>query len=143
VDDRSEGGLTVTPVGRADRVKVTLEVGPRPLVAEVTDAQFSKIRGILADAVAAQERDDYSRIKLRDALRAAIGSDPFTQVTREDERDHQGLFPPWLGPILIVVGAGFAIEHTNILLRIAGILFALLALADVVRHGIRHWRGRS
>jgi hypothetical protein len=46
---------------------------------------------ILAYAVAAQERADYSRIKLRDALRAAIGTDPFTQVTRENERDHQGL----------------------------------------------------
>jgi len=134
VDDRSRAGLIVTPIGRRGRVRVTLEVGPRPLVAVLSAEQFDRIRGILADAVEAQARDNYSRIRLRDALRAAIGSDLFTQVTREE----QGLFSPWLGMFFVFVGAGFAIEHTTVWLRIAGILFAVLALTDVARH----WRRR-
>jgi hypothetical protein len=143
VDDRDQNGWTVTPVGRSGRVKVTLDVGPRPLVAELTDEELMKVRSILADALEAAERNEHSRIKLRDALRAAIGRDPFSTADREGERDNQGLFPPWLGLIFILFGAGFAIRNTNVWLQIAGVVFAMITLVDVSRQGVRHMKRRA
>ncbi len=141
MDERAENGWTATPAGRSGRVTVTLDAGPRPLVAELTEAELEKVRAVLTGAVEAARRDDYSRIRLREALRAAIGRDPFTTAPRDDSRGGQPFFSPWLGVIFVFSGVGFAVRNTD-WLRLAGIVFALIALGDVVRHGVRHVRQR-
>lgn len=142
MDDHGDGGWTVTSAGRAGRVEVTLDVGPRPLRAQFTDEEFENVRSTLDDAVEAARRNEYSRIKLRDGLRAAIGHDPFTTVPHEDAQEDPGMFPVWLGIIFTLFGLGFAIRNTNIWLQIMGCAFAAVTLADVVRHGVRYLRGR-
>lgn len=143
MDDRDQSGWTATAAGRPGRVKVTLDCGPRALMAELTDDEIIKVRSALDDAAEAAGRNQYSGIKLRDALRAAIGRDPFTSTAREGARDGQGLLPAWLGLIFVIFGAGFAIRNHHILVQIARVVFAMIALVDVVRHGVRSLRRRA
>jgi hypothetical protein len=121
---------------------VTLLVGTRPLAAELTDKELEKVKDVLDEAVEAARSGEYSRIKLRDALRTAIGNDPFTTAPRKSVRNEAGIVPLWLGIIFVFFGLGFAIGNDNIWLQIAGCAFAMIALADVVWHGISSLRSR-
>lgn len=76
-------GWRSAPLGRA--VLVVVDAGPRPLEAVLTPAELDRLRPVL-DATAVAARDGgFSRIRLRDAARDAIGRDPFHQTGPDDD----------------------------------------------------------
>jgi hypothetical protein len=123
-------------------VELTLRTGPpRPLVATLSEAELASVAKVLPAVADAVRRGEFSRIQLGAAFTGAIGRDPFRQVTMAG--GDRGLFAWWVDLVYVVVGLGFATDHGNRWLRIAGWAFATVAVADLVTSGWRAYRNRS
>lgn len=115
-----------------------LRAGPRPLVARLTRAELARVTDILDEAVAAWQRDDYSRIRLGTALREAIGRDPFRSPDRDGDRS---FLPWWRAGLYLVFGVGFAVRHFPGWLQLAGWGMVAVVVTDLVQRA-RWWRRR-
>jgi hypothetical protein len=122
-------------------VAVTLAVGPRPLVATLTQQDLERVKDILDDTVQADRRGEYSRIKLGSAMRAAIGHDPFTPSAKSSAKKDAAIFPVALAVTFVAFGFGFAVSHSSIWLQLVGYGFAAIAAADLIGRFVRHFRG--
>ncbi|GAA2522368.1 hypothetical protein Ahu01nite_068500 [Winogradskya humida] len=69
-------------VPRGKGFVVTIHAGPRPHVARLSAEELEIVRPILDETVEAGGRNEFSRVQFADALRVAIGRDPFRQVGR-------------------------------------------------------------
>jgi hypothetical protein len=127
------------PAGRAGAVRVTVPVGPRPLVARLTPDELAAARPILDEAVEAQRRNEYSRVQFAEALRVAIGRDPFRQARGAG----QGLLPVRADAGLAFIGLVFAVSSDEVWRRVTGCAVAVICLADLAVHALRRFRGTS
>ncbi|MBO3738733.1 hypothetical protein [Actinoplanes flavus] len=122
------------PLGRA--TLVVLEAGPRPLEAVLTADELDRLRPVLEETAAAARDGEFSRIRLRDAARAAIGRDPFSQAATEDSADR------WRPAVMFLVGLIALLDPDHPLwIRVIGGLFLAGAVANLVRL-LRHLRRR-
>lgn len=130
---------TVSASDAAETVRLTLHLGPpRPLVARLSKTELARVADILPAVSTAVRRGEFSRVKLGTMFQAAIGRDPFKQVTVAVRR--RGLFPWWVGLANIIIGLGFAAQHSTLWLRIAGWAVATVALTDLVGQAWRWFR---
>ncbi|MFI5932273.1 hypothetical protein [Actinoplanes sp. NPDC051494] len=113
------------PAGKAGTVVVTVPVGPRPLVARLSADELVTVRSILDEVVDAYRRDEYTRAGFADAMRVAIGRDPFRQARA-----------PGTGPLPVRPGAAvafaalvFAVQSGEMWRQVAGYTVAGLCLA--------------
>ena len=137
-DDRGE--VWAISRGAGGRVELTLRTGPpRPLAATLSEAELATVANVLPEVADAVRRGEFSRIQLGKAFDNAIGRDPFRQVTIPPR--NRGLFPWWLDLAYVVVGLGFAADHGNPWLRLAGWALAAVASTDLVLHAWRRLRG--
>ncbi|GIE31412.1 hypothetical protein Ait01nite_044570 [Actinoplanes italicus] len=132
----AEIGWRSAPMGRA--VLVVLEAAPRPLQSVLTEDELDRLRPVLDATVEAARAGEFSRIRLRDAARDAIGRDPFSQV--EPEKDDDG---GWWWPALLIVGGlmGVLSPDRPMWLRVIGGL-VLAAGLDEVFQQLRRLRRR-
>ncbi|MDI6100061.1 hypothetical protein QLQ12_15775 [Actinoplanes sp. NEAU-A12] len=134
----SDDGWRSAPLGRA--VLVVLDAGPRPLEAVLTPAELDRLRPVL-DAAGASARDgEFSRIRLRDAARDAIGRDPFRQAATDDDEDGR-----WWWPALMI-GAGLMgvlTEDRPLWQRVIGGLLLALGAVELIRKVRRLLRRRA
>ncbi|GAA0477515.1 hypothetical protein Ade02nite_68500 [Paractinoplanes deccanensis] len=116
-----------TVVPRRGGVEVTLTAGPpHPLVARLTAAELSAAEQAMAGVAESVRRGEFSRPRLGQAFRDAIGRDPF----RRRKTVEPG--PLWPGLAGTVVGFSFASHHSEVLwLRLAGYGVGLAALGDL------------
>jgi hypothetical protein len=122
---------TVSASEAAETVRLTLHLGPpRPLVATLSKTELARVADILPAVAKAVRRGEFSRVQLGTMFQATIGRDPFKQVTVAAPRS--GLFPWWADLANIIVGLGFAAQHSMLWLRIAGWAVATVALTDLV-----------
>jgi hypothetical protein len=144
VDRRQDGkrdDVWAISRGTGGMVELILRTGPpRPLVATLSEAELASVADVLPTVADAVQRGEFSRIQLGAAFDSAIGRDPFRQMTAAPRSP--GLFAWWLDLSYVVVGLGFAAGHHNRWLRLAGWVFAAVALADLVMHGWRRLRSR-
>lgn len=120
-------------------VELTLRTGPpRPLAATLSEAELANAANVMPKVADAVRRGEFSRIQLGTAFDSAIGRDPFKQVTAAPRSG--GMFPWWADLAYVVVGLGFAANHNNLVLRIAGWTLAAIAFADLVTQGWRRLR---
>jgi hypothetical protein len=136
VDSPVVSAWEVTRHGRTE-VEVLLRVGTRSLVARLTRAELDRVADILDAAVAAERRNDYSRIRLGAALVEAIGRDPL----RSPHVLAKPSFLPWWQVLLyLVLGVGFAVRHLAGWWQFLGWGTAAFAVTDLVQHVV--WRHR-
>jgi hypothetical protein len=122
----AEIGWRSAPMGRA--VLVVLEAAPRPLQSVLTADELDRLRPVLDATVEAARAGEFSRIRLRDAARDAIGRDPFSQV--EPEKDDGG--GRWWPALLIVGGLmGVLSPDRPMWLRVIGGLVLAAGLYEV------------
>ena len=132
---------TVSASDTAETVELTLHLGPpRPLVATLSKTELARVTDILPAVSRAVRCGEFSRVQLGTKFQAAIGRDPFKQVTAAARR--RGLFPWWAGLANIIIGLSFAAQHSMLWLRIAGWALATVALTDLVGQAWR-WLRRS
>jgi hypothetical protein len=130
-------GWRSAPMGRA--VLVVLEAAPRPLQAVLTRDELDRLRPVLDATAGAARAGEFSRVRLRDAARDAIGRDPFSQVD-SDEDDGGGRW--W--PVLMIVGGltGVLSPGRPLWLRVIGGLLLAAGVWEVAQRlrGLRRRR---
>ena len=132
----SDEGWRSAPLGRA--VLVVLEAGPRPLEAVLTPAELDRLRPVLDAAGVAARDGGFSRIRLRDAARDAIGRDPFRQAASDDDEESG----PWWPIMMIFFGLTGALSPDRPLWqRIVAGLFLAGGLVESVQR-LRRLRRR-
>ena len=140
VDTPDVAAWAVTRAGRTE-VEVLLRVGPRELVGRLTREELARVTDVLDAAVAAERRNDYSRVRLGDGLRAAIGRDPFRSPGRV-AAEGEAFLPWWRALVFLVLGAGFALRHLDDWWQLFGWSVVAVALTDLVQHGLWWHRRR-
>jgi hypothetical protein len=133
----AEIGWRSAPMGRA--FLIVLEAAPRPLLSVLTEDELDRLRPVLDATVEAARAGEFSRIRLRDAARDAIGRDPFSQV--EPETDEGGR---WWPALLIVSGlVGVLSPDRPMWLRMIGGLVLAAGLYEVLQRLRRLRRRRA
>ena len=137
----AEIGWRSAPMGRA--VLVVLEAAPRPLQSVLTEDELDRLRPVLDATVEAARAGEFSRIRLRDAARDAIGRDPFSQVEPESDDDGGG-GGRWWPALLILSGLmGVLSPDRPMWLRVIGGLVLAAGLYEVVQRLRRLRRRRA
>jgi hypothetical protein len=132
-------GWRSAPMGRA--VLVVLEAAPRPLQAVLTRDELDRLRPVLDATAEAARAGEFSRVRLRDAAREAIGRDPFSQASSGDDDDDGGRW--W--PALMIVGGlmGTLSPERPMWLRVIGGLFLAFGVYEVIQRFRRMRRRRA
>ncbi|MEU4623694.1 hypothetical protein AB0G04_27460 [Actinoplanes sp. NPDC023801] len=120
-------GWRSAPMGRA--VLVVIEAAPRPLQGVLTQAELDRLRPVLDATVDAAREGEFSRIRLRDAARDAIGRDPFRQAESEDDDGDR-----WWPSLMILGGLMACLSPDRPLwLRVVGGLVLVAGLFEVIQ----------
>jgi hypothetical protein len=131
-------GWRSAAMGRA--VLVVLEAAPRPLQGVLTQAELDRLRPVLDATVEAAREGEFSRVRLRDAAREAIGRDPFSQASTDDDDDGGRWWPA-----LVIVGGlmGVLSPDRPMWLRVVSGLFLAFGAYEVVQRLRRLRRRRA